>query len=107
MVERSMFHLTNAIGTFHARVIAARLEAEGIRCELRGMGDWPWPGAGEVRIYVAEEDWAEASELLLFDRVEAVFQPPQPARSLGWRHPAWVIAVLLIVAAVSTVTRWF
>jgi hypothetical protein len=102
-----MVHLTNASGTFHARVIAARLESEGIRSELRGLGDWPWPGAGAVHIYVAEEDLGEASELLLYDRVEAVFQPPAPRRTLGWRHPVWMLSLILVVAAVSTVTRWF
>ncbi len=102
-----MLHLTNATGAFHARVIAARLEVEGIKCDLRGMADWPWPGAGSVRVYVSEDDFEEASELLLFDRVEAVFQPPAVRRSWSWRHPAWMVALVLVVAAVSTVTRWF
>jgi hypothetical protein len=102
-----MVHLTNANGAFHARVIAARLEVEGIRCELRGLGDWPWPGAGTVRVYVTEDDLQEASEVLLFDRVEAIFQPAAPRRPFAWRHPGWMVLLVLVVAAVSTVTRWF
>ncbi len=69
-----MVHLTSATGSFHARVIAARLEFEGIRVEVRGAGSWPWPSPGDVKIYVSEEDFAVAAELLLFDRVDAVFQ---------------------------------
>jgi hypothetical protein len=102
-----MVHLTNAYGTFQAHVIAARLETAGIRAELRGLGDWPWPGAGEVKVYVVEDDFALGAELLLFDRVEAIFQPRPPRRRLRLVHPAWLIALVLVVAAVSTVTRWF
>jgi hypothetical protein len=102
-----MVHLTNANGSFHAHVIAARLEVEGIACELRGLGDWPWPGAGGVQIYVADQDLGDASELLLFDRVEAVFQPSPSRRQVRLLHPAWMVALVLIVATVSTVTRWF
>ena len=69
-----MVHLTSATGSFHARVIAARLEAEGIAVEIRG-GSWPWPTPGDVKIYVRDEDFAIASEVLLFDRVDALFQP--------------------------------
>ena len=74
VVERQMLLLTNATGSFHARVIAARLGAEGIACEVRA-GSWPFPTPGDVKIFVREEDFAEASEVLLFDRVDAVFQP--------------------------------
>ncbi len=102
-----MVHLSNATSSFHAHVIAARLEVEGIRCQLRGLGDWPWPGAGVVRVYVAEDDLDDASELLLFDRVEALFQPSPPPRRLGLRHPAWMVLLVLVVVTVSTVTRWF
>ena len=66
-------HLTDASGAFHPRVIAARLDAEGIRADVRGVGDWPWPATGTVRIYVREADLEVAAELLLFDQVEAVF----------------------------------
>jgi hypothetical protein len=102
-----LVHLTNATGSFHAQVIAARLDAEGIRADVRGLGDWPWPAAGDVRIYVAEDDLPLASELLLFDRVEAVFQPMPRRRRLGWRNPALMILLVLVVSMVSTVTRWF
>ncbi len=68
-----MVHLTDAAGSFHARVIAARLETEGIRTELRGLDDWPWPATGAVAIFVGEDDLDIAAEVLLYDRVEAVF----------------------------------
>ena len=69
-----MVHLTSATGSFHARVIVARLAAEGIPAVIGG-GSWPFPTPGDVKILVRESDLAEASELLLFDRVDAVFRP--------------------------------
>ena len=68
-----MVHLTSAIGSFHAQVIAARLHTEGINSHLKGVGDWPWVATGEVKVYVAADDFEVAAELLLFDRVDAVF----------------------------------
>jgi hypothetical protein len=60
-----------------------------------------------VRIYVSDDDFAVASQLLLFDRVEAIFQPRPPRRQLAFGHPVWLVAFVLMLAAVSTVTRWF
>jgi len=67
-----MVRLATVRTTFHARVIAARLGAEGIVTELRGNVDGIYP-MGEVHVFVAEEDLAEAQELLLLDEVESAF----------------------------------
>lgn len=69
-----MVEVTRATGSFHAKVIVARLEAEGIPAVIRGAGSWPWPTPGDVKIYVREQDFAIATEVLLFDRVDALFQ---------------------------------
>jgi hypothetical protein len=68
-----MVHLTNARNAFHASVIAARLDAEGIPSECRDLTTWPFHTDGEVRIYVRTADLDLASELLLYDRVDALF----------------------------------
>jgi hypothetical protein len=67
-----MVHLRTVHNGFHARVIAARLGADGIVTELRGSVDGPYP-VGDVSVWVAEDDAECASELLLADEIEAAF----------------------------------
>lgn len=57
---------------FHARVIAARLGAEGIPTQLRGNVGGPYP-IGNVSVWVTEADADVAAELLLADEIEAAF----------------------------------
>ena len=65
-----MVHLRTVPSSFHARVVAARLGADGIPTQLRGSVDGPYP-IGDVLIFVPEEDAATARDLLLADQVEA------------------------------------
>src|SRR2546423_11893034 len=58
--------------SFHARVLAARLGADGIPTHLRGPVEGPYP-MGDVMVYVTEHDIDVARQLLLADDVEAVF----------------------------------
>ncbi len=67
--------LTSVAGTFHAKVVAARLSAEGIGVEFRGYSEGPYPLAGVVDLFVAEEDAPSAREILLADEVDAIFLP--------------------------------
>ena len=66
-----MRHLTTVQGSFHGRVIAARLGAEGILVDLRGLSEGPYPLQGAVEIFVGEEQLALAREILLADEVDA------------------------------------
>jgi len=66
-----MVHLVTASGPFHARVIAARLGAAGILCEVRGGLDGPYPLAGCVDLLVPDEEVDEARALLAADAAEA------------------------------------
>jgi hypothetical protein len=97
-----MVHLVSVGTAFHARVIAARLGSDGILTELRGAVDGPYPGMGEIGVYVDAADAEVARELLLADEVEAAFDAePEPA---PYRLPvlaAWV-AVLAILAVAAT-----
>ena len=98
-----MVHLVSVGSAFHARVIAARLGSDGILTELRGAVDGPYPGMGEVRVYVGADEVAVARELLLADEVESAFDP-EPDDVVPYRLPvlaAWV-AVLAIVAVATT-----
>ena len=55
---------------FEAKVLAARLGAEGIMWQYRGDVDGVYP-IGAVDVLVAEGDLERARELLLADEVEA------------------------------------
>jgi hypothetical protein len=72
-----MVHLRTVHHVFHARVIAARLGADGIVTQLRGAVDGPYP-VGDVSVWVAEADLECARELLLADEVEAALDPVEP-----------------------------
>jgi hypothetical protein len=72
MPGAEMVHLRTVNSTFHARVIAARLGADGIPTRLSGSVDGPYP-LGDVSVWVALADADAARELLLADEVEAAF----------------------------------
>ena len=97
-----MVRLATVGTTFHARVIAARLGAEGIVTELRGNVDGMYP-MGEAHVFVAEEDLAEARELLLVDEVESAFDEDGDGEFDGAApRELWVflVAVILLAAVV-------
>jgi hypothetical protein len=68
-----MTHLTTIVGSFQAKVVAARLGAEGIPAQLRGGIDGIYPIFNEVRVYVPSDQAEAAREILLADSVDAVF----------------------------------
>lgn len=68
-----MVPLARVADSFGARVLAARLGAEGIVTQLRGGGvDGPYP-VGDVEVLVSATDLEIARELLLADEVESAF----------------------------------
>jgi len=66
-----MAHLASVDTLFEARILVARLGAEGILWELRGASE-VYP-VGQTHVWVDEESLADARNLLLSDEVEAVF----------------------------------
>lgn len=94
-----MVRLATVTSSFHARVIAARVGAEGMVTELRGNLDGPYP-MGEVHVYVAEDDLPSAQELLMADEVESAFENPDDSFDLP-RPALWiVVATILALTAV-------
>lgn len=77
--------LTTVVGAPHARVLAARLGAEGIPVELKGMTSAIYPLLGPVDVLVREEHLPLAREILLADAVDAVFDglPEAPPGGAG------------------------
>jgi hypothetical protein len=73
MVDRlSMVPLATTRSGFEAKVLAARLGAEGIVWQIRGGSDGVYP-VGAVEVLVRRDDLEQARELLLVDEVEAAF----------------------------------
>jgi hypothetical protein len=102
-----LVHLRTVHNTFHARVIAARLGADGIVTQLRGSVDGPYP-IGNVSVWVREEDAEEARELLLVDEVESALELDPQGESPG-RRPFFlglsrnqVVAAIALVVLVTT-----
>ena len=101
-----MVRLVTVPNTFHARVIAARLGAEGMVTELRGNLDGPYP-MGDVHIYVGEDDLPDAQELLMADEVESAFDGVEDNIDTGTPRELWlVLAAILVIAAVSFVRQF-
>jgi hypothetical protein len=88
-----MVHLTTASGSFHARVLAARLGADGILTELRGDAAGPYPLHHEVEVLVPVDDLDVARELLLVDDIEA----PTDRLARPSARRAWVLVAVLVL----------
>ncbi len=68
-----MVPLTTVGSSFEARVVMARLGADGILTQARGGCDGTYPLPGVVQVLVLVDQAEEARELLMADQVEAVF----------------------------------
>jgi hypothetical protein len=99
-----MVHLRTVPDVFHARVIAARLGADGILTELRGAVDGPYP-LGAVSVWVIPADEEIACELLLADELEAAFdEVPEGWEQTGARRTLFPgLTARRLMAAVALV----
>ena len=104
-----MVHLRTVPDAFHARVIAARLGADGILTELRGAVGGPYP-IGAVSVWVSVDDEPIASELLLVDELEAAFEEVPEGWEADRRRPVlfgWsarqVLAAVALVVILSAI----
>ena len=97
--------LTTVATPFAARVLAARLGAEGILWELRGNLDGPYP-VGAVQVLVASTDLGDAQELLLADEIDSIGcgddDGDDPEVALAAPAALWV--VLLSIVAVPALS---
>ena len=100
MQDTRMVRLFTVRNTFHARVVAARLGAEGILTELRGNVDGPYP-MGDVHIYVDTIDLPVAQELLLADEVEDALSDDHDEVPATTTRQLWlVLAAIVLMTAV-------
>jgi hypothetical protein len=95
-----MVRLTTVNSSFHARVIAARVGAEGIVTQLRGNLGGPYP-MGDVHVFVEESDLPTAQELLMADEVESAFDEDAEVALDDGAPQLWlVLGAILVLAAV-------
>jgi hypothetical protein len=94
-----MVRLLTVHNTFHARVVAARLGAEGILTELRGNVDGPYP-MGIVHVFIDSDDLPVAQELLMVDEVEDALSRDDSDDEAAPAQRLWVVvaAVVLLLA---------
>jgi hypothetical protein len=101
-----MVRLVTVNSSFHARVIAARVGAEGIVTQLRGNLDGPYP-VGDVHVYVPEDDLPSASELLMADEVESAFDDDDEVPDAGPPVELWLILGSILALAATLFSRAF
>ena len=95
-----MVRLATVSTSFHARVIAARVGAEGIVTQLQGNLDGPYP-MGDVHVFVEEDSLTTAQELLLADEIESAFDDEGASALVGPAPGLWlVLGTILALAAV-------
>ena len=83
-----LVQLTSVVGSFHAQVLKARLESEGIRCELDPPREGPYPFPMEVSVFVPEDQLNLAREVLLADAVDAAYSEP-PRKAVKASEKRW------------------
>jgi hypothetical protein len=99
-----MTHLTTVSGGFHAKVLVARLGAEGIPALMSGGADGLYPIFVEVAVFVPAVQADLAREILLADAVDAVFdeiEPDEEARSAPQPGNATGAGIRRTIAAVA------
>ncbi len=95
-----MVRLLTTLDQFEARVLVARLGAEGILWELRGGHDGPYP-MGPVHVYVEADDLARAQDLVALT-TELPAEDDGPAPTL--RTPLALVLVVVGVAAMAVIS---
>ena len=109
-----MVHVATASGPFHARVIAARLGAAGILCEVQGGPGGTYPLGGCVDVLAPSDEADDARALLaadaaaasLSDQVEAALGAGPlggPYLTDGMRLAVWAGMFVLVVLLVTGV----
>jgi hypothetical protein len=102
MAAVRMVRLLSTLDQFEARVLAARLGAEGVLWEMRGGHDGPYP-MGPVHIYVDAEDLPKARELLA-TTVELPAADARSERASSDRPPLALVLVVFGIAAMAVIS---
>ena len=96
-----MVRLATVRSTFHARVIAARLGAEGITAQLRGNVDGVYP-MGDTHVYVEADGLPRAQDLVALTAELPADDDEDGGRS--YRTPLPLVLVVIGVAAMAVIS---
>lgn len=103
-----MVRLLSTRDPFEAKLVAARLGAEGVLCEVRGGLDGPYP-IGPVHLYVPDDELEAAREVLALDALDDT-EPDEPderdhRRRRRTRVVAAVVATTVAVLLLAELAR--
>ena len=101
-----MVRLLTASSPMEAKVIAARLGAEGFVWELRGSVDGPL-AMGPIEVLVDADDFDEARELLLVEEVESSFTDSGVETHETSARDVLVVAGVLVLVLLFALVRMF
>jgi hypothetical protein len=101
MADVRMVRLLTTLDQFEARVLVARLGAEGILWELRGGHDGPYP-MGPVHVYVEADDLPRAQDLVAM--TAELPADDEDGGSRSYRTPLPLLLVVLGVAAMAVIS---
>jgi hypothetical protein len=101
-----MCYLTTVVGSFHGRVLAARLGAEGVIVVLKGATDGPMPFQSNVDVLVPADQLTLAREILLADAVDDAFGDDEPDRQRSRRLHGLPAAVAVLLVATMVVVAF-
>jgi hypothetical protein len=102
-----MVRVATASGPFEAKLLAARLGADGIVWELRGGADGIYP-MGPIDVLVAADD-ADVARVLLApsDEPEALADEDRGRRTGGRRLRPLLLMAVVLLSLVFVVLRTF
>jgi hypothetical protein len=100
MADVRMVRLLTTLDQFEARVLVARLGAEGILWELRGGHDGPYP-MGPVHVYVEADDLDRAQDLVA---LTTELPAEDDGRPPALRTPLALVLVVVGVAAMAVIS---
>jgi len=100
MADVRMVRLLTTLDQFEARVLVARLGAEGMLWELRGGHDGPYP-MGPVHVYVEADDLTRARELVA-DTAEL---PAEDEHDASFNRPPLTLVLVVVgIAAMAVIS---
>jgi hypothetical protein len=99
-----MVPLTEADNEFEARVLVAKLGSAGIIAEVRGVGTI-YPILGSPEVWVEQEEWADARELITAELDDAFEADPTPGDHrptvARWMRPILVAVAVVLLGSVA------
>ena len=103
-----MVPVASAQSPFHARVLAARLGADGIVTRLQGSVDGPYPAFGDIAVLVSVDDFEIARDLLMADRLDGALEADDDGgagRAVSAAARWWMAAAVVMVAFCAVCAR--